>query len=127
MITICSQVSVQSTKLNFLIQQDKIKTTTSSLQFSEVENELQTECNRNPLSKALLLMHMAGQAVTSRSHVGTERQAQLLQVQLKKSHISVISYLLAPVTHSHFCITQSCMSRFSFLCNTFLCIAYSCF
>ena len=58
----------------------KVKPTDSSLQFSEAENALQAKCNRNPLSKALLLMHMAGQAVTSRSHVGTERQAQLLQV-----------------------------------------------
>ena len=65
----------------FLISlQDKIKPTDGSLQFNEAENTLQALSNRNPLSKALLLMHMAGQAVTSRSHVGTERQAQLLQV-----------------------------------------------
>ena len=60
--------------------QEKIQPSDSLLQLSEVENTLLAQCNRNPLSKALLLMHMARQAVTSRSHVGTERQAQLLQV-----------------------------------------------
>ena len=60
--------------------QEKIQPSDSLLQLSEVENTLLAQCNRNPLSKALLLMHMARQAVTSRSHVGTEHQAQLLQV-----------------------------------------------
>ncbi|CAH3193048.1 unnamed protein product, partial [Porites evermanni] len=60
-------------------QKEKIQPSDSLLQLSEVENTLLAQCNRNPLSKALLLMHMARQAVTSRSHVGTEHQAQLLQ------------------------------------------------
>ena len=60
--------------------QEKVQPSDSLLQLSEVENTLLAQCNRNPVSKALLLMHMARQAVTSRSHVGTEHQAQLLQV-----------------------------------------------
>ncbi|XP_074609756.1 cilia- and flagella-associated protein 54-like isoform X1 [Acropora palmata] len=58
---------------------DKIKLSESSLQLSEVETKLYAQCNRNSLSKALLLMHIAGQAVTSCSQVGTNHQAQLLQ------------------------------------------------
>ncbi|PFX16137.1 Uncharacterized protein C12orf55-like [Stylophora pistillata] len=60
-------------------QKEKPNTSATSLKFSDAENELLSECNRNPLSKALLRMHMAGQAVTSQSHVGTERQTQLLK------------------------------------------------
>ena len=67
-------------KFSYLTLQEKPKTSAGSLQFSAAENELLSECNRNPLSKALLRMHMAGQAVTSQSHVGTERQTQLLKV-----------------------------------------------
>ena len=81
-----------------LICQEKVKaTSTNSLQYTEVENELQSECNRNPLSKALLLMHMAGQAVTSRSHVGTERQTQLLQVW----NFARITYSRSTTLHCH--------------------------
>ena len=68
----------------FLIWQDKIKLSESSLQLSEVETKLYAQCNRNSLSKALLLMHIAGQAVTSCSQVGTNHQAQLLQVHYLK-------------------------------------------
>ena len=67
-------------KFSYLTLQEKPKTVAGSLHFSDAENELLSECNRNPLSKALLRMHMAGQAVTSQSHVGTERQTQLLKV-----------------------------------------------
>ena len=88
--------------LLFLIQQDKIKPSESSLQFSETENALQSHCNRNPLSKALLLMHMAGQAVTSRSHVGTERQAQLLQVY----YVTQVSHINNFATHLYFCVRR---------------------
>ncbi|XP_027049490.1 cilia- and flagella-associated protein 54-like [Pocillopora damicornis] len=60
-------------------QKEKPKTGAGSLHFSDAENKLLSECSRNPLSKAMLRMHMAGQAVTSQSHVGTERQTQLLK------------------------------------------------
>ncbi|XP_068714673.1 cilia- and flagella-associated protein 54-like isoform X3 [Montipora foliosa] len=56
-------------------QRDKIKPSESSFQLSEVENTIYTVCNRNSLSKALLLMHIA----TSRGQVGTEHQVRLLQ------------------------------------------------
>lgn len=105
----------------FLVWQEKLKTTTSSLQLSEAENELQSECNRNPLSKALLLMHMAGQAVTSKSHVGTERQTQLLQAccftriyfSLVQLHCTVTPFWFSIcITQSRFCVTHVCFVYF---------------
>ena len=102
-----------------LIWQEKLKTTTSSLQLSEAENELQSECNRNPLSKALLLMHMAGQAVRSKSHVGTERQTQLLQACcFTRIYFSLFSYIaLSRHSYSRSCITQSrfCVTHVCFI------------
>ena len=70
----------------------------SSLQLSEADNALQTQCNRNPLSKALLLMHMAGQAVMSRTHMGTEYQEQLLQV----NNVTQVSHACS---WCHMCVT----------------------
>lgn len=110
----------------FLIWQEKLNATTSSLQFSEAENELQSECYRNPLSKALLLMHMAGQAVTSKSHVGTERQTQLLQAwcftriyfSLVQLHCTVTPFWFSILHHAVTLLCHTCL--FCWFCNTFV-------
>ena len=65
---------------NDLLGLFQAKDVDSTVQCSVAESELLSHCNKNLLSKAMLVMHVAGNAVASKSHVATERQAQLLQV-----------------------------------------------
>jgi hypothetical protein len=39
-----------------------------------------SSCDKNPLSKALVLMHKAGCAVALKGMLGTEEQTQLMKV-----------------------------------------------
>ena len=64
----------------FLIQTEKAVTVNGTEAFTRAESDLRSQNNRNPLSKALLLMNLAAHGAASKDQVGSQQQAQLLQV-----------------------------------------------
>lgn len=63
-----------------LSQIEKNGTANGTVSFTKVENELLSQSNKNPLSKALLLMNMAAHSAALKGLVGSQQQVQLLKV-----------------------------------------------